>query len=87
MTVVSGILGTGHHFFYMGATEYWLWIGSISSAVEPLPFLLMILFAFTMARDRKIKHDNEIALTGKGTAVMSFIGVCVWGFFSYTCTC
>ena len=82
MTMVSGILGTGHHFFYMGAPEYWLWIGSISSAVEPLPFLLMILFAFTMARDRKIQHDNEMALTwAKGTAVMSFIGAGVWGFF------
>ena len=81
MTMVSGILGTGHHFFYMGAPEYWLWIGSISSAVEPLPFFLMILFAFTMARDRKIEHDNEMALTwAKGTAVMAFIGAGVWGF-------
>ncbi len=82
MTMVSGILGTGHHFFYMGAPEYWLWIGSISSAVEPLPFLLMILFAFTMSRERKIKHDNEMALTwAKGTAVMGFLGAGVWGFF------
>ena len=82
MTMVSGILGTGHHFFYMGAPEYWLWIGSISSAVEPLPFFLMILFAYTMTRDRKIKHDNEIALTwAKGTAVMGFLGAGVWGFF------
>jgi nitric oxide reductase subunit B len=81
MTMVSGILGTGHHFFYMGAPEYWLWIGSISSAVEPLPFFLMILFAFTMARERKIEHDNEMALTwAKGTAVMAFIGAGVWGF-------
>ncbi len=81
MTMVSGILGTGHHFFYMGAPEYWLWIGSISSAVEPLPFFLMILFAFSMSRDRKIQHDNEIALTwAKGTAVMSFLGAGVWGF-------
>jgi nitric oxide reductase subunit B len=82
MTMVSGILGTGHHFFYMGAPEYWLWIGSISSAVEPVPFLLMILFAFTMSRERKIQHDNEIALTwAKGTAVMGFLGAGVWGFF------
>jgi nitric oxide reductase subunit B len=82
MTMVSGILGTGHHFFYMGAPEYWLWIGSISSAVEPVPFLLMILFAFSMSRERKIQHDNEIALTwAKGTAVMGFLGAGVWGFF------
>jgi len=81
MTVVSGILGTGHHFFFMGAPEYWLWIGSIFSAFEPLPFLLMVLFAFTMARERKIQHGNEIALTwAKGTAVMAFLGAGVWGF-------
>jgi len=81
MTMVSGILGTGHHFFYMGAPEYWLWIGSISSAVEPLPFFLMVLFAFTMARERKITHDNEMALTwAKGTAVVAFLGAGVWGF-------
>jgi len=81
MTMVSGILGTGHHFFYMGAPEYWLWIGSISSAVEPLPFFLMILFAYTMTKNRKIQHDNEIALTwAKGTAVMAFLGGGVWGF-------
>jgi len=82
MTMVSGILGTGHHFFYMGAPEYWLWIGSISSAVEPLPFFLMILFAYTMSRERKIEHKNKIALTwAKGTAVMGFLGAGVWGFF------
>jgi nitric oxide reductase subunit B len=81
MTMVSGILGTGHHFFYIGTPEYWLWIGSIASAVEPLPFFLMVLFAFTMARDRKIAHDNEMALTwAKGTAVMAFLGAGVWGF-------
>lgn len=82
MTMVSGILGTGHHFYYMGAPEYWLWIGSISSAVEPLPFFLMVLFAFTMARERKIEHKNKIALTwAKSTAVMGFLGAGVWGFF------
>jgi len=82
MTMLSGILGTGHHFFYMGAPEYWLWIGSLSSAVEPLPFFLMILFAYTMTRERKIQHENEIALTwAKGTAVLGFVGAGVWGFF------
>ena len=81
MTLISGIVGTGHHFFYMGAPSYWLWIGSISSAIEPLPFFLMILFAFTMAKNKRIEHDNKIALTwAKGTAVMAFLGAGVWGF-------
>jgi len=81
MTMISGILGTGHHFFYIGVPDYWLWIGSIASAGEPLPFFFMILFAFSMSKNRKIKHDNEIALTwAKGTAVVSFLGAGVLGF-------
>jgi len=41
----------------------------------------MILFAFSMAKDRKIEHDNKIALTwAKGTAVMGFLGAGVLGF-------
>ncbi len=81
MTLISGIVGTGHHFFFMGAPSYWLWVGSISSAVEPIPFFLMILFAFTMSKNRRIEHDNKIALTwAKGTAVMAFLGAGVLGF-------
>lgn len=81
MTLVSGLVGTGHHFFFMGAPEYWLWLGSISSAVEPLPFFLMILFAYTVTKQRKIQYDNKMALTwAKGTAVMGFLGAGVWGF-------
>ncbi|WP_373028484.1 cbb3-type cytochrome c oxidase subunit I [Sulfurovum sp.] len=81
MTLVSGIVGTGHHFFYIGTPGYWLWIGSIASAVEPLPFFLMILYAFAMEKQRRIDHDNKIALTwAKGTAIMAFLGAGVLGF-------
>ena len=81
MTLISGIVGTGHHYFYIGTPSYWLWIGSIASAVEPLPFFLMVLYAFTMAKQRRIEHDNKIALTwAKGTALMAFLGAGVLGF-------
>ncbi|MCP4969349.1 MAG: nitric-oxide reductase large subunit [Arcobacter sp.] len=81
MTLVSGILGTGHHFFFIGTPDYWLWIGSIASSVEPLPFFLMILYAFSMEKKRRIDHENKIALTwAKGTAVIAFLGAGVWGF-------
>ncbi|HQS67044.1 MAG TPA: cbb3-type cytochrome c oxidase subunit I [Sulfuricurvum sp.] len=81
MTLISGLAGTGHHFFYIGAPGYWLWVGSIASAAEPIPFFLMILFAFNMAKNRRIQHNNQIALTwAKGTAVVGFLGAGVWGF-------
>lgn len=81
MTLISGIIGTGHHFFYIGTPDYWLWLGSIASAVEPVPFFMMILFAFAMTKKRRIQHENKIALTwAKGTAVMAFLGAGVWGF-------
>lgn len=81
MTLVSGIVGTGHHFFYIGTPDYWLWLGSIASAVEPLPFFLMVLYAFSMEKQRRIDHENKIALTwAKGTAVIAFLGAGVLGF-------
>ena len=81
MTLISGLAGTGHHFFYIGTPVYWLWIGSIASAAEPIPFFLMILFAFNMVKNRRIQHDNKIAVTwAKGTAVVGFLGAGVWGF-------
>ena len=81
MTLIAGLAGTGHHFFYMGAPGYWLWIGSIASAAEPIPFFLMILFAYSMIKNRRIQDDNKIALVwAKGTAVVGFLGAGVWGF-------
>ncbi|MGB7401253.1 MAG: cbb3-type cytochrome c oxidase subunit I [Arcobacter sp.] len=81
MTLISGLAGTGHHFFYIGTPGYWLWIGSIASAAEPIPFFLMILFAYSMVKNRRIQHNNKIAVTwAKGTAVVGFLGAGVWGF-------
>ena len=81
LTMVAGLVGMGHHFFYIGAPEYWLWLGSIFSALEPLPFFMMILYAYSMVKKRRIEHKNQIAITwALGTAIMAFLGAGVWGF-------
>ena len=38
----TGLAGTGHHYYWLGAPRYWLWIGGIFSALEPLPIILMV---------------------------------------------
>ena len=81
MTLITGIIGTGHHYFWIGAPDYWLWWGSIFSALEPIPFFMMTVFAFTMVNNRRKQHPNQPAvLWALGTAVMSFLGAGVWGF-------
>lgn len=81
MTLVTGIIGTGHHYFWIGAPEYWQWWGSVFSALEPLPFFMMTIFAFNMVNKRRREHPNKAAtLWALGTSVMAFLGAGVWGF-------
>ena len=75
LTFISGILGTGHHYYYIGVPRYWLIVGGIFSALEPLAFLGMAIYAMAMARKGGRKHPNKIALTWTlGCAIMSFVG-------------
>jgi nitric oxide reductase subunit B len=81
MTLVTGIIGTGHHYFWIGAPAYWQWWGSIFSALEPIPFLMMTIFAFNMVNKRRREHPNKAAvLWALGTSVMAFLGAGLWGF-------
>jgi nitric oxide reductase subunit B len=81
MALITGILGTGHHFYWLATPDYWQWIGSIFSALEPLPFFAMVLYAFNMVNRRRREHPNKAAtLWALGTAVMAFLGAGVWGF-------
>jgi nitric oxide reductase subunit B len=81
LTFISGILGTGHHYYYIGVPRYWLIVGGIFSALEPLAFLGMAIYALAMARKGGRKHPNKTALVWTlGCAIMSFVGAGFLGF-------
>ncbi len=81
MALITGILGMGHHYFWIGTPEYWQLIGSVFSALEPIPFFMMTLFAFNMINQRRREHPNKAAaLWAMGCGVMAFLGAGVWGF-------
>jgi nitric oxide reductase subunit B len=53
----------------------------VFSALEPIPFFAMTVFAFNMVNRRRREHPNKAAtLWALGTGVMSFLGAGVWGF-------
>lgn len=81
LTFLSGILGTGHHYYYIGVNKIWIIVGGIFSALEPLAFLAMALFAVNMYRKGEKKHPNKIALYWTiGSAIVSFVGAGLLGF-------
>jgi nitric oxide reductase subunit B len=46
----TGIAGTGHHYYWLGAPSYWLWVGGVFSALEPLPIALMLVDVYRHQR-------------------------------------
>jgi nitric oxide reductase subunit B len=77
----TGIVGTGHHYYWIGAPKYWLWFGGIFSALEPLPILLMLIDTMNHVKQRQREIKNPLTWTiAIGCAVMHMIGAGVWGF-------
>ncbi len=77
----TGIAGTGHHYYWLGAPKYWLWVGGIFSALEPFPILLMVVDTL-----RDVKHRKEPMLPLLtwvyliGMVILHFIGAGLFGF-------
>jgi len=77
----TGILGLGHHYFWIGTPQYWLTIGGFFSALEPLPLLGMVVHAVYDAGAHHMKTSNRPAFYWVlAEAFGNFIGAGVWGF-------
>lgn len=79
---LSGTLGVGHHYFWQGLDEYWIAVGGIFSALEPLPLALMIVEAMKNKKE-KLHSGQDFSFSVPfmwiaGSAVMNWIGA---GFF------
>jgi nitric oxide reductase subunit B len=80
LVLITGIIGTGHHYYWIGTPGYWLWWGGIFSALEPLPILFMVFDTLNHVRHGKLEVTNRLALYwAVGCAIFHFIGAGVWG--------
>ncbi len=82
LIMLSGTLGVGHHYWWQGLDEYWIAVGGIFSALEPLPLALMIVEAMKNKKE-KLHSGQDFAFATPfmwiaGSAVLNWIGA---GFF------
>jgi nitric oxide reductase subunit B len=83
----SGILGLGHHYFWIGTPEYWWEIGALFSALEPVPLVAMFVHVLydwgkETGKQGKAVMNNTPAFAWIVTnAFGNFLGAGVWGFF------
>ena len=84
----SGVLGIGHHYFWIGTPEYWWEIGALFSALEPVPLIAM--FVHVMYDWGKEQGENGSKSVVTNTPAMgwlisnafgNFLGAGIWGFF------
>jgi nitric oxide reductase subunit B len=81
LVLFTGIAGTGHHYYWIGTPRYWLWVGGIFSALEPVPILLMVIDTLRDVKEKRREITNKLALYwAVGCAVLHFFGAGVWGF-------
>lgn len=82
LIIVSGVLGTGHHYFWVGEPNIWIGIGSSFSFLEVLPLFLLILEAiqqYLKIKKLEIFHYRLAFLYILGSAFWNFIGAGVFG--------
>ncbi|MCW5590427.1 MAG: cbb3-type cytochrome c oxidase subunit I [Legionellales bacterium] len=79
---LGGVLGTGHHWYWVGEPAMWLALGSVFSFIEVLPLLLLIIEATTQHSLIKNleKFPYRLAyLYIIGSAFWNFVGAGVFG--------
>jgi len=79
LVMFTGLLGTGHHYYWIGTPGYWLWVGGIFSSLEPLPLLLMVWDAFRTTREARQVTNRAGLYYTVAHAIFNFVGAGLWG--------
>ncbi len=79
LVMFTGILGTGHHYYWIGTPKYWLWVGGIFSSLEPVPLLLMVWDAFRTTREARNVTNRAGLYYTVAHAIFNFVGAGLWG--------
>lgn len=80
LVFIAGIIGTAHHYYWVGVPHYWLPIGGFFSALEPVALVGMAVYAYSAMRRSGLAHPNTLALHWTlGSTVFTLFGAGLLG--------
>ncbi len=80
LVFIAGIIGTAHHYYWVGVPQYWLPIGGFFSALEPLALFGMAMYAYFAMRRSGFAHPNKLAIHWTvGSAIFTAFGAGLLG--------
>ena len=81
LVLFTGIVGIGHHYYWIGTPRYWLLWGAVFSAAEPIPLVLMVVDTFVHLKHRRADAADRVTWYWLGgSAVGHLVGAGIWGF-------
>jgi nitric oxide reductase subunit B len=82
LVFLGGVLGTGHHLYWVGEPDLWIPFGTMFSFIEVLPLVLVVLESIEQRRLIKSHREFEYGLAYTyviGAAFWNFVGAGVFG--------
>lgn len=79
---LGGVIGTGHHWYWVGEPSMWLALGSVFSFIEVLPLVLLVMEAIGQRHliKQHVNFPYKLAyLYIIGAAFWNFVGAGVFG--------
>lgn len=81
LVVMAGLLGNGHHYFWIGTPAFWQFWGSLFSALEPVPIIFGIWHVFVGTRHGRKPVINKPAFYFIfGSSLFELVGAGILGF-------
>jgi len=78
--ILTGMIGTAHHYYFNGLPTFWMYVGAIVSTLEAIPLGFLIIYAILLWRRGEIKTELQktlatyalVAGIGGGIGVVAF---------------
>jgi len=81
LVILTGFLGVGHHYFWIGAPHWWLYIGMIFGALQIVPVFFLVYTASKSVKRQNMKTTNDLTFKYLwATVFWNLVGAGILGF-------